>query len=63
MLIVKKSLYEQGFDITEPYFMALMIDKIGKRFFIRARTEKVLNRLIKKCVKRGAICEFKKEVI
>jgi hypothetical protein len=63
MLVSKKSLFEQGFNISEPYFMAMMLDKIGKRFFIRAKTEKILKRLVKKCEKRGAICEFKKEVI
>lgn len=63
MLVSKKSLYEQGFNLAESHFMALMVDKIGKQFFIRAKNEKILNRLVKKCERRGATCEYRKEVV
>jgi len=55
-------LSDHGFKV-EACVSALLKDKIGVQFFIHARDSKVLNRLIKKCERRGATLLIKEKWI
>ena len=46
-------LSDHGFKV-EACVSALLKDKIGVRFFIHAKNVKILDRLIRKCERRGA---------
>ena len=56
MRIVEKSLAVGGFDVGECY-TAMLKDRLNVRFFIFAKDERTLTRLIKKALKRGAVLE------
>jgi len=55
-------LSDYGFKV-EDCVSALLKDKIGVRFFVHAKDSKTLDRLIKKCLKRGAALLIKEKGI
>jgi len=55
-------LSDYGFKV-EACVSALLKDKIGVHFFVHAKNVKVLNRLIKKCERRGATLLIKEKWI
>ena len=46
-------LSDHGFKV-ESCVSAMLKDRLGCQFFIHAKDSKTLNRIIRKCVKRGA---------
>jgi len=55
-------LSDYGFKV-EACVSALLKDKIGVQFFIHAKNVKTLDRLIRKCLKRGATLLIKEKWI